>query len=573
MSHPGTLPAAPRPRRLPLTGALRLGRLNDTWFKPASGVTSASLVPLITLLALGRLDLAAYTMAGSMCALYGHNLPYAARSRAVLWVILGMTGSVALAMATSALTDSVPVLIAVGAVLAAVQKTVCEASRIGPPGPVIFAFISSATLFVPQTFGSIPGHLALTVGASALAWCVTMAPGLVRPNGPERRATARALEAAAAAVAEPGPGPAAGGAGAAAAAAVHTAWQTLYAARHRTPERRALERLIVRAEVALAAPGDSDPEALRQIAGRVRGTRPLPRPEGLDEAALAELAGIDIERARTPRSQHPVIRAFAPGSPLLPVTLRALTGSALAGYVAYALGSDRPYWAIVTAVSLYQSNLTLSWNRAVQRVVGNLVGVGVFAAVSPLPRAASVWLVVLVLVLSFGAEAFMPRNYWLGSCCVTPMALLISEFSQLHGAGELIGDRVLDTVLGAAVGILAALAVTNRRAGAHLERALATADRARAEAAALLAGPGGGATALESARRRLGAALVELRGAADAAAGEWWQRALPAQQVLDVEQAGHRTLAATVERQGLAAVREPERRPAEEDVAREDATV
>ncbi|MEV0848453.1 FUSC family protein [Streptomyces sp. NPDC049954] len=573
MSRSRTLPAATRPKRLPLTGVLRLGRLNDTWFKPASGVTSASLVPLITLYALGRLDLAAYTMAGSMCALYGHNLPYAARSRAVLWVILGMTGSVALAMVTSALTDSVPVLIAVGAVLVALQKTVCEASRIGPPGPVVFAFISSATLFVPQTFGSVPGHLALTLGAAALAWCVTMAPGLVRPNGPERRATARALEAAAAAVAAPGPGPAADGARAAAAAGVHTAWQTLYAARRRTPERRALERLVVRAEVALAAPGDSDPEALRRIASQVRGTRPLPRPEGLDDRALAELAGIDIERARAPRSQHPVLRAFAPGSTLLPVALRTLTGSALAGYVAHALGSDRPYWAIVTAVSLYQSNLTLSWNRAVQRVVGNLVGVGVFAALSPLPRAASVWLVVLVLVLSFGAEACMPRNYWLGSCCVTPMALLISEFSQFHGAGELIGDRVLDTVLGAAVGILAALAVTNRRAGAHLEHALATADRTRAEAAVLLARPEAGASALESARRRLGAALVELRGAADAAAGEWWQRALPEQQVLDVERAGHRTLAATVERQGLVAVRAPERRPAEKDVAREDAAV
>ncbi|MFE9249140.1 FUSC family protein [Streptomyces sp. NPDC007088] len=573
MSRPRPLPAAHRPRRLPLAGALRLGKLNDTWFKPASGLASAAVVPLVTLLALGRLDLAAYTMAGSMCALYGHNLPYAARSRAVLWVILGMTGSVTAAMVTSALTDSVPVLIAVAAVLAALQKTVCEAGGIGPPGPVIFAFISSATLFVPQTLAGVPGHLALTLGAAALAWCVTMAPGLVRPNGPERRATARALEAAAAAVAETRPGSAQDRARAAAAAAVHAAWQTLYAARHRTPQRRALERLVVRAEVALAAPGDSDPQTLREIASGVRGTRPLPRPDGLDDAALAELAGIDIERARTPRSRHPVIRAFAPGSPLLPVALRALTGSALAGYAAHALGSDRPYWAIVTAVSLYQSNLTLSWNRAVQRVFGNLVGVGVFAVLSPLPRAASVWLVVLVLALSFGAEAFMPRNYWLGSCCVTPIALLISEFSQLHGAGELIGDRVLDTVLGAAVGILAAFAVTNRRAGAHLERALATADRARAEASALLDSPEAASTALEAARRRLGGALVELRAAADAAAGEWWQRALPEQQVLDVEQAGHRTLAATVERQGLTAVRAPERRPAEDDVDREDAAV
>ncbi|NEC84101.1 FUSC family protein, partial [Streptomyces sp. SID7958] len=59
--------------------------------------------------------------------------------------------------------------------------------------------------------------------------------------------------------------------------------------------------------------------------------------------------------------------------------------------------------------------------------------------------------------------------------------------------------------------------------------------------------------ALEEARRRLTAALVGLRDAADAAAGEWWQRALPQERVVRAEQAGHRTLAATVRRQGLLA--------------------
>ncbi|MYS30462.1 FUSC family protein, partial [Streptomyces sp. SID7804] len=49
----------------------------------------------------------------------------------------------------------------------------------------------------------------------------------------------------------------------------------------------------------------------------------------------------------------------------------------------------------------------------------------------------------------------------------------------------------------------------------------------------------------------LAAALVDLRAAADAASGEWWQRALPQERVVLAEQSGHRTLAATVRRQGL----------------------
>ncbi|NEE25922.1 FUSC family protein, partial [Streptomyces sp. SID7982] len=75
--------------------------------------------------------------------------------------------------------------------------------------------------------------------------------------------------------------------------------------------------------------------------------------------------------------------------------------------------------------------------------------------------------------------------------------------------------------------------------------------RAQAAADAALAAPGTDRATLESGRRRLAGALVELRHTVDAASGEWWQRALPQQEVLLAEQAAHRTLAATVRRQGL----------------------
>ncbi|NEB12866.1 FUSC family protein, partial [Streptomyces coelicoflavus] len=53
----------------------------------------------------------------------------------------------------------------------------------------------------------------------------------------------------------------------------------------------------------------------------------------------------------------------------------------------------------------------------------------------------------------------------------------------------------------------------------------------------------------EAARRALAAALTELRATADAAAGEWWGRALPQERVVLAEQSGHRTLAEAVRRQ------------------------
>ncbi|NEB80790.1 FUSC family protein, partial [Streptomyces sp. SID14478] len=188
-------PVAPRAvsvRRLPLAGVLRANKPSDIWFKPATSVVVSAAIPNVTLLALGRLDLVMYTMAGSFCALYGHNLPYAARARALAAVVLGMVASIAVALVAASFTSSAVLLVTVGALLAAAQKALCDATRIGPPGHLIFTFISSATLFAPQRVGQVPGHLALTLGAGAVAWLVGMAPALVRPHGPERRATARA---------------------------------------------------------------------------------------------------------------------------------------------------------------------------------------------------------------------------------------------------------------------------------------------------------------------------------------------------------------------------------------------
>ncbi|MER5855152.1 FUSC family protein [Streptomyces sp900105245] len=538
--------SATTPRRLPLAGVLRLGRPSDIWFKPALSVVAAVAPPNLILLALGRLDLAMYTMAGSLCALYGHNRPYAARARILAGVVLGMVGGLALSLLAASLTSDAVVLVTVGALMAAAQKTACDATRLGPPGNVVLTFISSASLFVPQTLGQLPGHIGLALAAGAWAWLVGMAPGLLRPHGPERRATATALNAAAAYADTRGTSDGHAPARAASAAAIHAAWQSLLAAGARPDHtRRALEQLLVRAEVALAAPVDADPARLRAWARGLRGTGRIPRTAAPRDAA-DELLGVAAELA------HPRRPAWQRLAPFAPIAARTAVGCALAGYASLALGVGRPYWALVTAASLYQANVTLTWNRGIQRVVGNLVGVLFFAALAPLAHLHPAALVVCCLALNFGAEALIGRNYWLGTVCVTPMALLITEFARAQHPGQLITERVADTLVGALVGFAAAVAVTNRRAGDRLEQALTAADRARENAARLLAEPHPAPRALGSARRTLAAALVDLRATADAAAGEWWQRALPEDRVVLTEQSGHRTLAATVRAQGLA---------------------
>lgn len=553
-------------RRLPLAQALRLQGPSAIWFKPALSVVVSAAPPNLLLLALGHLDLALYTMAGSLCALYAHHRPYAARARVLAGVVLGMTAGLGVALLTSALTPGPVVLVIVGALLAAAQKTACEATRIGPPGNVVVTFISSAALFVPQTPGQVPGHLALALAAGAWAWLVCMAPGALRPHGPERRAVAAALRAVATAQDDDH---------VRARAAVHTAWQTLRTPGTRPdPTRRALENLLIHAET---TPVDAD--RLRTWARALRGTGRVPEvpvPEGTDahaDPAVTRRTGPQPQplpgTAHAPRTaapERPDRRADPRPRPatehrtrlhhLAPLATRTALGCTVAGLAALALGVGRPYWALVTAASLFQANVTLTWSRGVQRVVGNLLGVLLFAALTPLTRLHPAALVVSVLACSFGAEALIARNYWLGTVCVTPMALLITEFTHLQDPGVLITQRVLDTLVGALAGFAAAVVVTNRRMGARVTDAITAVEHARAHTEHLLGHRAPAPHALPAARRALAAALADLRATADTAQGEWWQPPFPAERLALAERTGHRTLAAAVRHRGAAPLKQ-----------------
>ncbi|KAF4408356.1 FUSC family protein [Streptomyces lycii] len=602
-------PRRARVRPLPLRATVRLRDYGDVWYKHGLSGAVAFVLPALLLLAAGRLDLIMYTSAGTMVSLYAHGLPYAARARALLWLVLGMTASLAVALTAAAYVDSVALLVLGTALVAAVHKVACEATGIGPPNNVVLTFLAATAFFVPQRPQEIPFHLSLQLAGGALAWLVAMAPALVRPHGPERIAVARALEAAARAL-HAGPGADAGPSPTprhTAAAAVNTAWQTLSLVPRRPRPRTepaphaGLERLLLRAE---AGPADGDATVAERTAEAARFAvwaqdlrqgRPLPGVR-LSGRQRAELAGVLAEREQRRRlgpgdepaaaapapgpgagaaagtgaragagpggdggGRHPlrpapgrsrgfrqVLRQFRPGSPLAPVGARTAVGCALAGWVSLLLGVGHPYWAVVTAAAVFQANTTLSWHRVVQRTLGNLVGLLLFTALLPVIGTGPPTMVLLVVLFQIGAEALITRNYWLGTVCVTPMALLLAMFASDTPAEVLVADRWTDTLVGVAVGLLSCVLVTNRRAASRIDAALREAEAARDRARLLLdapAGPGPDRDGdLARSRDRLGTALIELREALDIASGEWWQPDLPEEEAERAEREGHEVL-------------------------------
>ena len=130
----------------------------------------------------------------------------------------------------------------------------------------------------------------------------------------------------------------------------------------------------------------------------------------------------------------------------------------LAGAAALALGIGHPYWAVVSAVAVIPpARAAHTVQRAVHRVVGTLVGVVVTALLLwPDPP---VWaLIVVIAVAQFGAELLVGRHYGAALVFITPLALTVVHLASPVPLFGLLADRVVETALGAAVGILAVLA-------------------------------------------------------------------------------------------------------------------
>ena len=135
------------------------------------------------------------------------------------------------------------------------------------------------------------------------------------------------------------------------------------------------------------------------------------------------------------------------------ILARLLIAAAIAAVVAAPLGLPRSYWVTLTVVAILQNGhrLRLTAVRGIHRVVGTLLGVGVFALIELL-HPSGWWLVLVLAVLQFGAETVILRNYGLALLFVTPLALTISAQGTTSPA-VLIVDRVVDTVVGAVIAL------------------------------------------------------------------------------------------------------------------------
>ncbi|MBN9673971.1 FUSC family protein [Roseibium aggregatum] len=163
----------------------------------------------------------------------------------------------------------------------------------------------------------------------------------------------------------------------------------------------------------------------------------------------------------------------------LSAAARIVLGAALAAFAVQTAGAGHPTWAVMGAVVVLQgANLQISMTRALQRMVGSLVGSAlVWFVLAQEPSFATV--ILLVAFFQIATEFVIGANYGLGQIFVTPMALLMTYLAAngAHGA-SMAPERVFDTIVGSLIGIGLAVVFSSRDDRLHLARHHASRARA-----------------------------------------------------------------------------------------------
>lgn len=156
----------------------------------------------------------------------------------------------------------------------------------------------------------------------------------------------------------------------------------------------------------------------------------------------------------------------------LVASARTFISTALAMFiVCYGFDANYPAWAGMGALAVTQGAfLHVSMNRAMQRMVGTTIGVMMAWAV--LQFDPNIWgLIAVIGVFQVVTEMVIGKNYALGQMFVAPSALLMTHLAAPWLSSEnMVPERVLDTVIGASIGMVVAVILSSMDDRRYLDK-------------------------------------------------------------------------------------------------------
>jgi len=177
---------------------------------------------------------------------------------------------------------------------------------------------------------------------------------------------------------------------------------------------------------------------------------------GILFASLVSLAPLTLPSRR--RVVARPLREILPGPAWTDGERMLVARVAIVTVVGIALGlvldPERAYWIVGAAIAVIgvAADRRAALTRGMHRMIGTIIGAGVYLLLAPLPIPA-LWLALVLGVLQFTIELFVVRNYALALVFITPLVLLLTGAAT--GTVDTVAvatERVVDTLVGAALG-------------------------------------------------------------------------------------------------------------------------
>lgn len=191
---------------------------------------------------------------------------------------------------------------------------------------------------------------------------------------------------------------------------------------------------------------------------------------GVTAASLAfarAIVLVPLVRRRNRRAPARGIREIFPGprwdAASRTLVVRAAVIAVLGTALAVVVDPERAYWIVSAGIAVLgvSTSRRVALTRGIHRALGTAVGGAIYVALALLPLPG----VVLGLVLGglqFVIELVVVRHYALALVFITPLVLLIIGAAGGGGADVAI-ERVVDTFVGAALGVASGLIVLRSR--------------------------------------------------------------------------------------------------------------
>ncbi len=179
-------------------------------------------------------------------------------------------------------------------------------------------------------------------------------------------------------------------------------------------------------------------------------------------------------RTRPPQPVAPLVAPTFSFVVFDSVVIGAFVGISL-GF-AQILRMPRPYWVPVSCLAVIQgASLRAVWTKQLQRILGTVAGVGV-AWLCLMPSMGPWSIALLVMGLTFVVETLVVRHYGTAAVFITPLTILLADAANLGSTSPaaLIQARLLDTVLGALIGLLGGFCLHHPGIRQPMESALRT---------------------------------------------------------------------------------------------------